>query len=119
MSSIVQHPVYDIEILKGADESFSFQYTGDNDVAIPLTNYTAKMEVRDKPGSDLYLSLTSSAGITITAATGTVAVNFTHAQTLAFEFENAEYDLFIISPANVYTCIARGKFTVIENVTEF
>lgn len=119
MSSTVQHPVFDMEILKGADEFFSFQYMSDNNVPIPLTGYAAKMEIRDKPGGDLFLTLTQAAGITIVAATGLVAVAFTHAQTLAFEFENGEYDLFLVSPASVYTCIARGKFTVFENVTEW
>ena len=117
--AVVQHPAYDIEVMKGADETFTFQYLDDNDQPIDISGYTAKLQIRDRFGGTLHLTLTNGSGITITGASGQVAVAFTHAQTIAFDFKHAYYDLWIISAGSVYTSVAHGKFDVIEAVTEW
>ena len=119
MSEPVQHPVFDMEIMRGADETFTFIYTDDDGAVIALTDYTAKMQVRDRAGGKLFLTLTDTDGISISDAYGEVQVDFTHAQTLAMDIVNAHYDLWIVSPGSVYTCIARGRFSILESVTEW
>lgn len=113
-------PERDIEIMQGADKTLTLQLTDNNGNAVSLTSYTAKLEIRDKPGGTLISSLTSSpaAGITITAATGTIVVAWTSAQTVLFAFDTAPYDIFITSGSSVKTCILRGNINLLHRVTQ-
>lgn len=113
-------PEYDIEIMQGADKSITFTLTDNNDNAVDLTSYTAKLEIRDRPGGAIIISLTSlpAAGITITAATGVIVAAWTAAQTALFTFDTAYYDLFTTSGTGTKTCIARGKILLIQRVTQ-
>lgn len=113
-------PEQDIEIMQGADKTFTLNLTDNNDNAVDLTSYTAKLEIRDRPGGASISSLTSSpaAGITITAATGTIVIAWTAAQTALFTFTTAPYDLFLTSGTGAKTCILRGNIQLIQRVSQ-
>jgi hypothetical protein len=65
------------------------------------------------------LSLTTGAGITITGATGTVAIEASATQTRAIDEGNYYYDLEISSPTSpsVVTRLVQGQVVVSAEVT--
>lgn len=109
---------YDINIYQGETFSLSFQYKDDNDVAVDLTGYKAQMQVREEGTRAVLLDLTTVSGITITAATGTVGVSITAAQSKALQVQNAEYDLLIKSSTGTITYLMKGTFIVTPSVTQ-
>jgi hypothetical protein len=86
--------------------------------AVNITDYTAALQIRSLPqDATAVLSLTSSAGITITGATGTIAVTATAAQTGNIDEGPYYYDLEITSPTGVVTRVAQGQVVVSAQVT--
>jgi len=104
---------------QGADWFITVVYKDSAGTAIDLTGYTAALQIRDTyADSTTDLSLTSpSGGITITAATGTIAVTATAAQTGAIAAGNYVYDLEITSAAGVVTRLVQGKISLSPQVT--
>lgn len=85
---------------------------------VNITNYTAALQIRSLPSSPTtVLSLTTGSGITITGATGTIAVHATAAQTTAIDEGPYYYDLEITSDQNVVTRVAQGQVVVSAEVT--
>lgn len=85
---------------------------------VNITNYTAALQIRSLPSSpSAVLSLTTGSGITITGATGTIAVHATAAQTTAIDEGPYYYDLEITSDQNVVTRVAQGQVVVSAEVT--
>lgn len=87
-----------------------------------LTGYTAEMQIRPAPGDpNLLLQIDTTmlvGGITITGATGTIALLITAAQTEAMTFLNASYDLLLTAPDGVtVTRLAQGAVSVSPGVT--
>lgn len=104
---------------QGADWFVNFTYQDSTGVAINLTGYTAAMQLRSEP-TDLTaaLSLSSpSSGITITGATGLVAIHATATQTGNIGAGVYYYDLEITSPTSVVTRLVQGQVTVSAQVT--
>ena len=86
--------------------------------AVNITGYTAALQIRSLPqDATSVLSLTSSAGITITGATGTIAATATAAQTGNIDEGPYYYDLEITSPTGVVTRVAQGQVVVSAQVT--
>jgi hypothetical protein len=110
---------YNDTIDQGADYYVNFQYKDSAGVAINLTGYTAAMQLRFTPESaTAVLSLSSpSNGITITGATGLVAVRITAAQTTTLSPIIYAYDLELTSGAGIVTRLVQGNFTVSAEVT--
>jgi hypothetical protein len=112
---------YNTVIDQGADWFFNVTYQNPNGTPINLTGYTAACQLRSLPSSpSAVLTLTTqNGGITITAATGVVALRATAAQTMAIDEGNYVYDLEIYSPANpsVVTRLVQGQITVSAEVT--
>ena len=103
---------------QGADWYATFVYKDSGGTAINLTGYTAALQIRDTyADSTTDLALTSSNGITITGATGTLAVHATAAQTTAIAAGNYVYDLEITSAGAIVTRLVQGKITVSPQVT--
>lgn len=113
-------PEYQLEIMQGADKTLTLVLTDNNDAAVDLTGYTAKLEIRDRAGGSVISTLTSTpaAGITINAASGQIVLAWTAAQTVLFNFDKAVYDLFITASGGTKTCIIRGEVTLIPRVTQ-
>ena len=109
---------YNATVDQGADWYVTFVYKDSAGTAINLTGYTAAMMVRDTFGDTAtVLSLTNSSGITITAATGTLQVRATAAQTRAITAGNYVYDLEITSAGGIVTRLVQGKIVISPEVT--
>lgn len=110
----------DLTIYQGATFSRTFQWkTGTPAVAVNLTGYTARMQIRRKiTDTDVVLSLTTSnGGITITnAAQGTFQIDITATQTEALTIKAGVYDLEMVSGA-VVTRLLQGAISVSPEVT--
>jgi hypothetical protein len=86
--------------------------------AVNITDYTAALQIRSLPqDATAVLSLTSASGITITGATGTIAVTATANQTGNIDEGPYYYDLEITSPTGVVTRVAQGQVVVSAQVT--
>ena len=109
---------YQISIDQGATYSLALTYKDSNGTAINLTGYTAAMQIRTSyESSSTVVSLTSSSGIVITAATGLLTINITSTQTAALTPGTYVYDLEITSGAGVVTRLIQGSVMVSAEVT--
>lgn len=86
--------------------------------AVNLTGYTARMQVRKSASSaTTYVSLTSSSGITLGGAAGTITISISAAQTSDIPEGAYVYDLELVSSGGVVTRLVGGKFSVTAEVT--
>jgi len=108
---------YSYIIDQGADWYLTITYKDSAGTAINLTGYTAAMQFKLTASSTAALSLTNTSGITITAATGTLAIHATAAQTGALGAFTYDYDLEITSSAGVVTRLIQGVATVNAQIT--
>jgi len=105
---------------QGADWYCNFVYYSDAAQTTPvnLTGYTAKMQARSNVSdSKAVLTLTTGSGITITGATGTIALHATAIQTAAIVAGYYLYDLEITSGAGIVTRLIQGQLEVSASVT--
>jgi hypothetical protein len=89
-------------------------------VAVNLTGYTARLQVRTHVGAaTTVLSLTSSpaAGITLGGAAGTITLSLTAVQTAALAAGDCVYDLELVSSGGNVTRLVEGAWTVKPEVT--
>ena len=110
---------YSFVIDQGADWFLNIVYKDSAGTAINLTGYTAAMQFRlTVDATTAAISLTQASGITITGATGTLAIRATAAQTGALD-DSAKYvyDLEITSPAGIVTRLIQGIASVSSEVT--
>jgi len=110
---------YSFVIDQGADWFLNIAYKDSAGAAINLTNYTAAMQFRlTVDATTAAISLTQASGITITGATGNLAIRATAAQTGALD-DSAKYlyDLEITSPAGIVTRLIQGTASVSSEVT--
>jgi hypothetical protein len=111
---------YNTVIDQGATWYLTVTYENPNGTPINITGYTAALQLRSLPSdATAVLSLTTGAGITITGATGTVAIEASATQTRAIDEGNYYYDLEISSPASpsVVTRLVQGQVVVSAEVT--
>jgi hypothetical protein len=111
---------YNTVIDQGATWYLTVTYENPNGTPINITGYTAALQLRSLPSdATAVLSLTTGAGITITGATGTVAIEASATQTRAIDEGNYYYDLEISSPASpsVVTRLVQGQIVVSAEVT--
>jgi hypothetical protein len=109
---------YIVEIDQGADWFFNVTYENPAGTPVNITSYTAALQLRSLPESTTaVLSLATGSGITITGASGLVAVHATATQTGAIIAGDYYYDLEITSPQNVVTRLVQGQALVNPQVT--
>lgn len=85
--------------------------------AVDLTNYTARMQVReDYTSSTAVLSLTNGTGITLGGTAGTILLAASAGTTAALAAGDYVYDLELVN-SNIVTRLVQGKFTVDPEVT--
>ena len=109
---------YNIAAEQGTDYAATLTYANSAGTAINITGYTARMQVRRTIGSpDAVLTLTSSSGITLGGAAGTVAIAIPSAALTLVAAGNYKYDLELVSGAGVVTKLISGDFTVTGEVT--
>jgi hypothetical protein len=113
--------IYNTTIDQGSNWFFTVTYANPNGTPINITGYTAAMQMRATPQSvNSVLTLTTqNGGITITGATGTVALQATAAQTMNIVEGSYAYDIEIYSPASptVVTRLVQGQILVSAEVT--
>jgi hypothetical protein len=88
---------------------------------IDLTGYTAKMQIRSRPGSEIVLLelSTDNGKITLGDTLGTITILFLPEDTNVIDWSNGFYDLYVTRTAdNTKTCIARGFVTVSPQITQ-
>jgi hypothetical protein len=110
--------IYNATIDQGSVWSVVFVYLNPSDVAINLTGYTARLQLRQNYNSaaaDLTLT-TENGGISIVGATGIVTVTATDEQTELLEGGFYLYDLEL-SASGVVSRLVQGQITVAEQVT--
>jgi hypothetical protein len=89
-----------------------------NDVAVNLTGYSSRMQVRRNVNDTAtLLSLSSPTDITIVGATGSITINVTASAMAAMPAGSFVYDLEITSSSGVVTRLIEGKFIVSPEVT--
>jgi hypothetical protein len=110
---------YNFIIDQGADWYLNIAYKDSAGTAINLTGYTAAMQFRlTTTSATAAISLTQASGITITGATGNLAIRATAAQTGALDDSaKYDYDLEITSPAGIVTRLIQGIASVSSQVT--
>ena len=107
-----------VTIDQGATWYLNVEYDNPNGTPVNLTSYTAALQIRSLPESaTAVLSLSTGSGITITGATGLVAISATATQTRAIDEGTYYYDLEITSPAGVVTRLVQGQAVVTPEVT--
>ena len=106
-------------IVQGDSFPLRVVYKDSSGSAINLTGYSAKMEVRDKPGGKILCATASIGdGITITSAsTGTIDILLSSAKTSNFTIPKAAYQFNITSSAT-NTTLLYGWFIVEKSVIE-
>ena len=84
-----------------------------------MTDFTAKMEIRDKIGGIIIHTLTTdpSGGITLVSADGAINLEIDAADTALFDFTTAVYDIDVIDPSGVSTPVVGGTITLYKEVT--
>lgn len=108
---------HNLVIEKGATFSRTFTYKDANGALINLTGYTARMHIRKQKGSvDMLVSLTSSSGITLGGALGTVAIVISATATAAIAVDSGVYDIELVTGDTVLRFL-EGTVTFSPEVT--
>ena len=87
------------KVIQGDTFTIVVSYKNPDGTSINLGDFTAKMDIRDKPnGKVLCASATeANGGIVINDNAGTITVSFTPAQTKKFSLPNSAHQLKIIN----------------------
>ena len=127
---------YNFKIEQGSTVDFTINYTDSSGVAIDLTDYEARMDIRPSAGaSTLYAALSSSlygdlTGINmqppnpdgagnLPKSSGSLRIYISAASSSAFDFKAAQYDLEIYSGSNPVTVnkILTGQINLTKEIT--
>ena len=83
-----------------------------------LTGYAARMQIRDRVGGAVLLSLTTeNGGIALDDGGKVIEISITAAQTEALTKSAGVYDLELVSPGGVVTALLEGAVSVASEVT--
>jgi hypothetical protein len=109
---------YDILIEQGATYSQSITYK-DNGVAVNLTGYTARMQVRAtlESASTLVELTTANSRIALGGTAGTITLTISATDTAALTSGRGVYDLELVSGSGIVTRLLQGVCTISRNVT--
>ncbi len=85
-----------------------------------ITNFTARMHIREKWYSAAFIHelTTENGGITLTVEDASILLEISAVDTAAFTFNQAFYDVELISPAGVVTRVFKGVITLIKEITK-
>lgn len=111
-----------LSINQGATYRKTFTYKAGPEnapVAVDLTGYTARMQLRESQESaDVLVELnTENGGIALGGIAGTIALYLSAAATAAFTWTGAVYDLELIAPNGDVLRKLEGAVTVRPEVT--
>jgi len=122
---------YNFVIKRGATKVFTVEYTDSTDNIIPITNYNARMQLREEPDSSNVLNLNSTGStanrstLTVTEPSGSVRVYISAADTNNLTADSYVYDLELYTNADPYSQsdpeyvirLLQGMITTTYNVT--
>ena len=110
--------IYNITIQQGVPFNLFFTWKDSTGTVIPVTDYTAAMQVRDaKHSAGTIVDLASPADITLGGIAGTVSINISAAATGLLNFKEAVYDVVLTSQAGVPSRLLEGTATLSKRVT--
>lgn len=111
----------DLELWQGASWDYTLTWSTGGTV-VNLTNYTARMQVRDSyDASDVIFARTSGSGITLGGTAGTIYLEANAVETAALPSRPDGayiYDLELVSAGTVVTRLLQGSFTIYPEVTK-
>jgi len=86
----------------------------------PITGFTARMHIREKWHSTDFIHelTTENGGITLTVEDASIQIDITAADTTAFTFNIAVYDIEMISPTGEITRVVEGTIKLIKEITK-
>lgn len=89
-----------------------------NDDPINLTNYTARMSIKDDyDGAELLSLTTANQRLVLGGAAGTITFNVSATDTAALTFDEAIYDLELEDSGGVVERLVEGNVKLNRNVT--
>ena len=108
-----------IEIDQGTDFQTTLTWKDENGALIDLTNYSAKLQIRDKRGETgtPVLELTDGSGITLGGVNGTIVIDINNAQN-DFGGKSYVYDLEMTDGSGKITRLVEGTITSKLEVTK-
>lgn len=103
----------------GQGETFDRTVTWEiSDVAVNVTGYTARLQVRKSHRStSAVVSLTSSSGLTLGGSAGTIQIVISATATAALDAGRYVYDLELVSAGGAVTRVLEGAFVLTPEVT--
>ena len=109
---------YDITIEQGATFSQLVTYK-ESGVAVNLTGYTARMQVRStlESATTVVELTTANSRITLGGAAGTISLTISATDTAALTAGRGVYDLELVSGSGIVTRLLQGVATISRNVT--
>lgn len=112
--------VLNMDCYQGANFDYTLTWKSAG-VAVNLTGYTARMQVRESyDAGSAIMSLTSGTGIALGGTAGTITITAAATATAALDgTPNKQhiYDLELVSGAGVVTRLVEGNFTIHPEVT--
>jgi len=89
---------------------------------IPLTGYTAQMQIREtldstSPIFELTSTMVAGSGITINPSDSTILITISATATRQFSFDTAVYSLELTNASGVVTPFLSGNITLVREVT--
>lgn len=106
-----------LRIEQGAAYRKRLVWKDKNKRPVAMTGFTALMQVRDKPGGEILLELSTQNGGIVLSSGGVVEIVLTSAQTDALTFESGAYDLKIIAGPGNDIRLIEGRVTVSPAIT--
>lgn len=109
------------ELEQGVDFNDTFTYkVKSTDTPIDLTGYTARMKIKANRTDTTHIDelTTENARIVLGGAAGTIQCIWTAAQTAAYDFDIAHYDLEIIAAGGQVTRLMRGQMHLSKEITD-
>lgn len=102
-----------LQIDQGGKLEFTVSVTK-NGAVLPLTGWTAKMQIRSKKSSAVVLAeySTVSGHITISGAAGQVLVDVPGAKTMELIVTSGVYDLYVYDPSSVPYRVLEGNVLI-------
>lgn len=110
---------YDFYIEQGATFNQPLVWKDSAGVAVNVTGYTARMQIRKTvSSSDVILALTTANGrITVGGSNGLITLLVSATDTAALTTFCGVYDLEVISPTGVVTRLLEGQVEISKEVT--
>lgn len=109
----------DMFIPQGSTYVHTFTYVDADETAINITDYTARMHIRENVDSSdtIYEASSTTGELVITGIEGEVELTISATDTAGFTFTTAVYDIEIVSPDDEVIRLVKGKVKLDKEVT--